>query len=173
MGANADVARADRKTFTGRRAFPRGFVVLLALIAALALPSAALADQPIVATQHVDYAITIPADQSPCGFDLVFTALGDNTVMTFSDGRQISRGILEHTISSPWRTLTSIGPASVHADLTTPGVFTDTGMQFSFHLPGAGIVWAQAGNFTFLPDGTVVEHGLDRFSPALCEALAP
>ncbi len=146
--------------------------VLGAMIAALALPHAALGAPPVVTTQHVDYAIAIPADQNPCGFDLVFTAVGDNTVMTFGDGHQISHGILEHTISSPWHTLTSIGPASVHTDLAT-GVSTDTGMQFAFHVPGEGVVLAQAGNFTFLPDGTVVEHGLDRFSPALCAALAP
>ena len=36
------------------------------------------------------------------------------------------------------------------------------------------VSWAfYVGNFTFLPDGTVVEHGLDRFDPALCIALAP
>ena len=43
---------------------------------------------------------------------------------------------------------------------------------FSFHVPGHGVVFAQAGNFRFLPDGTVVEHGLDRFSPVLCDVLA-
>lgn len=150
----------------------RKLFTLSAMVAALGIPATALADQPAVTTEHVDYAITIPADQNPCGFDLVFTALGDNTVTTFSDGQQISHGILQHTISSPWRTLTSIGPASVHTDLIT-GVSTDTGMQFSFHVPGAGVVLAQAGNFTFLPDGTVVEYGLDRFSPALCLVLAP
>ncbi len=150
----------------------RPFLVLIASMAALALPAVAAAAQPTVTTQHVDYAITIPGDQNPCGFDLVFTALGDITVRTFSDGRQLSQGILLHTISSPWHTLTSIGPASVHADLARPGVFTDTGMQFSFHVPGYGVVLAQAGNFTFLADGTVIAHGLDRFSPALCVVLA-
>ena len=33
------------------------------------------ADRPVVTTEHVDYAITIAADQNPCGFDLIFTAL--------------------------------------------------------------------------------------------------
>lgn len=146
--------------------------LLAAVVVALALPQAALGARPIVTTQHVDYAITIPADQNPCGFDLVFTALGDNTVMTFSDGRQISHGILEHTISSSWHTLTSIGPAPVHTDSAT-GVSTNTGMQFAFHVPGEGVVFAQAGNFTFRPDGTLVVHGLDRVSAALCAALAP
>jgi hypothetical protein len=61
----------------------------------------------------------------------------------------------------------------VHTDPVT-GVMIDTGMQFSFHVPGAGVVLAQAGNFTFLPDGTVIaESGLDRFSPELCVALGP
>jgi hypothetical protein len=59
----------------------------------------------------------------------------------------------------------------VHLDLDT-GVMTDTGMEFSFHVPGHGVVLAQAGSFSLLPDGTVIEHGLDRFSPALCEVLA-
>jgi hypothetical protein len=150
----------------------RRVLITLAVLATLALPATARADQPIVTTQHVEYAITIPADENPCGFDLVFTGLGDVAVTTFSDGRQTSHGILQHTISSLWHTLSSIGPASVHTDLST-GISTDTGMEFSFHLPGAGVVFAQAGNFIFLPDGTVIEHGLDRFDPALCVALAP
>jgi hypothetical protein len=150
----------------------RKLIILFASLAALAIPATALADQPVMTTEHVDYAITIPADQNPCGFDLVFTGVGDITVTTFSDGRQLSHGILQHTISSQWHTLSSIGPASVHTDLAT-GVSTDTGMEFSFHVAGEGVVFAQAGNFTFLPDGTVIEHGLDRFSPELCVALAP
>jgi len=143
----------------------------LVVLAALALPAGALADKPVVTTEHVDYAQLIPGDQNPCGFDLVFTGLGDVTVTTFSDGRQFTQGILQHTISGPGGTLSSIGPASVHIDLNT-GVATDTGMEFSFHVPGHGVVLASARNFSFLPDGTVVEHGLDRFSPVLCEVLA-
>jgi hypothetical protein len=50
---------------------------------------------------------------------------------------------------------------------------TDTGMEFSFQVPSSGVVFAQAGNFTFLPDGTVIAHGLDRLSPELCQVLAP
>jgi len=150
----------------------RRVLITFAVLGTLALPATARADQPIVTTQHVEYAVTIPADQNPCGFDLVFTALGDVTVTTFSDARQTSHGILQHTISSPWHTLNSIGPASVHTDLAT-GISTDTGMEFSFHVPRVGVVFAQVGNFTFLPDGTVIEHGLDRFDPALCIALAP
>lgn len=146
-------------------------LITFAVLATLAIPATAHADQPIVTTEHVDYAVTIPADQNPCGFDLVFTGLGDVTVTTFSDGRQTTHGDLAHTISSPWHTLSSKGPATVHIDLTT-GISTDTGMEFSFHVRGAGVVFAQAGNFTFLPDGTVIEHGLDRFSPELCVALA-
>src|SRR5262249_4562103 len=146
--------------------------ITFAVLATLALPATARADRPIVTTQHVEYAVTIPADQNPCGFDLVFTGLGDVTVTTFSNGRQTSHGILQHTIARPSHTLSSIGPASVHTDLGT-GISTDPGMEFSFHVPGAGLVFAQAGNFTFLPDGTVIEHGLDRFSPELCLALAP
>src|SRR3954470_17620244 len=154
----------------------RRVLIMFAVLGTLALPATARADQPIVTTQHVGYAITIPADQNPCGFDLVFTALGDVTVTVtvtgFSDGRQTSHGILQHTISSPWHTLNSIGPASVHTDLAT-GISTDTGMEFSFHVPRVGVAFAQVGNFTFLPDATVIEHGLDRFDPGLCTALAP
>lgn len=150
----------------------RRVLITLAVLATLALPAAARADAPLVTTEHVDYAITIPADQNPCGFDLVFTGLGDVTVTTFTDGQQTTHGSLQHTISSAWHTLSSKGPASVTTDLVT-GASTDHGMQFSFHVPGAGVVFAQAGNFTFLPDGTVIEHGLDRFSPELCVALSP
>jgi hypothetical protein len=92
-------------------------------------------------------------------------------VTTFSDGRQFDQGILQHTISGPGGTLSSIGPATVHVDPNT-GVMTDTGMEFSFHLPGQGVVVAQAGKFSFLPDGTVIAHGLDLFSTAVCDVLA-
>ncbi|HET7758560.1 MAG TPA: hypothetical protein VFK62_01440 [Gaiellaceae bacterium] len=143
-----------------------GFVVVLAL----ALPSGALADKPVVTTQHVDMSIPIPAG-TLCGFDVVFTEVGDLTVTTFSDGSQLYQGILQHTITGPGGTLSSIGPAPVHFDVHT-GVVTDTGMEFSFHVPGLGVVLAQAGNFSFLPDGTVVALGLNRFSSALCEVLA-
>jgi len=140
-------------------------------VLALALPAGALADHPVVTPEHIDFTITIPADQNPCGFDLVFTGVGDVTFTTFSDGRQFEQGILRHTISGPGGTLSSIGPAPVHLDLIS-GVMTDTGMEFSFHVPGQGVVLAQAGNFSFLPDGTVISHGLNRFSPALCPVLA-
>jgi hypothetical protein len=150
----------------------RTFLATLVFLVALAIPATALADAPVVTTEHVDFAVTIPADQNPCGFDLVFTGVGDVNVTTFSDGRQLTQGILTHTISSQWHTLSSIGPASVHTNLAA-GAMTDTGMEFSFQVPGSGVVFAQAGNFTFLPDGTVIAHGLDRFSPALCQVLAP
>jgi hypothetical protein len=144
----------------------------LVILAALVLPASALADKPAVTAMHVDYTQVIPGDQNPCGFDLMFTGLGDLSVTTFSDGTQIAQGILQHTVSGPGATLSSIGPASVHIDPNT-GIATDTGMQFSFHVPGEGVVLAQAGNFSFLPDGTVVAiHGLNLFSPALCDVLA-
>ena len=149
----------------------RSLLVSLVVIVALALPAGALADQPVVMTVHEDSTITIPADQNICGFDLVFTGVGDVTVTTFSDGRQFDQGILQHTISGPGGTLSSIGPATVHLDPNT-GVMTDTGMEFSFHVPGQGVVLAQAGKFSFLPDGTVISYGLNLFSPALCDVLA-
>jgi hypothetical protein len=148
----------------------RTLLVSLVVVVALALPAGALADQPVVTTEHIDFKITIPAGQL-CGFDVVFTGVGDVTFTTFSDGRQFEQGILQHTISGPAGTLSSIGPAPVHLDLNT-GVMTDTGMEFSFHVPGDGVVLAQAGNFSFLPDGTVISFGLNRFSPALCDVLA-
>jgi hypothetical protein len=149
----------------------RTLLVVLVFIFALALPAGALADRPVVTTEHVDYAVTLPADQNPCGFDIVFTGLGDVKVTTFADGREFDQGILQHTLSGPGGTLSSIGPATVHVDPNT-GVMTDTGMEFSFHVPGQGVVVAQAGKFSFLPDGTVISHGLNLFSPAVCAVLA-
>lgn len=143
-----------------------GLIVLIAF----ALPAGALADKPGVTTQPVDMSIPIPAG-TLCGFDLAFTETGNLTVTTFSDGSQFFQGILQHTIIGPGGTLSSIGPAPVHFDVNT-GVITDTGMQFSFHVPGDGVVFAQTGSLSFLPDGTVVAIGLNRFSPVLCEVLA-
>ncbi len=148
----------------------RTSLVGLVVVLALALPAGALADKPVVTTQHVEMAVPIPAG-TLCPFDVVFTELGDLKVTTFSDGSQLYQGILQHTIVGPGGTLSSIGPAPVHFDAAT-GVITDTGMQFSFHVPGHSVVFAQAGRLSFLPDGTVVEIGLNRLSPALCEVLA-
>src|SRR5436189_4835757 len=90
---------------TEGRASMRSLLGSLVVLAALALPAGALAGRPVVTTEHVDYAVLIPADQNPCGFDLVFTGLGDVTVTTFADGRQTDHGILQHTISGPGGTL--------------------------------------------------------------------
>ena len=82
-------------------------------------------------------------------------------------------GSLTHTVSSAWHTLTSNGPAPVHIDLTS-GLVTDTGMEFAFHIPGSGIVWAQAGRFVFNDIGPVSYSGLNTLDTgALCAALAP
>jgi hypothetical protein len=70
----------------------RTFLATLVFLVALAIPATALADAPVVTTEHVDFAVTIPADQNPCGFDLVFTGVGDLNVTTFSDGRQLTQG---------------------------------------------------------------------------------
>ena len=117
----------------------------LGVLAALVWPASAFADAPVVTSEHVDYSVVIPGAENPCGFDLVFTGLGDVKKTTFSDGREFDQGILQHTISGPGGTLTSIGPATVHTDPNT-GIPTDTGMEFSFHVPGSGVVVAQVGN---------------------------
>jgi hypothetical protein len=69
------------------------------------------------------------------------------------------------------REILAAPPTEVHLDLNS-GVLTDTGMKFSFHVPGHGVVLAAAGSFCFLPDGTEIGHGLDLFSPELCDVLA-
>ena len=125
-----------------------------------------------------DYNVTFTGADSPCNFDITFSATGTVNVTTFYDNagnpiRQSVHGALTHTVSSAWHTLTSNGPAPVHIDLTS-GLATDTGMEFAFHIPGRGVVWAEDGRFVFGDLGVISYTGLNTLdTDALCAALAP
>ena len=124
-----------------------------------------------------DYSQTFTGADSPCGFDITFSAAGTVTVTTYYDNtgtpiRESVHGSLAHTVSSAWHTLSSKGPAPVHIDLTA-GVAVDTGKEFAFHIPGAGVVWAQNGRFVFGDIGLISYSGLNSLdTAALCGALA-
>jgi hypothetical protein len=51
----------------------------------------------------------------------------------------------------------------------------DTGMEYSFHLPGDGVIFGQAGRLTFAPDGSQLSFvGMSvSNTDLLCAALAP
>jgi hypothetical protein len=52
--------------------------------------------------------------------------------------------------------------------------YADTGMEFAFHIPGSGVVWAQSGRFVFSDIGLITYNGLNTLNTdALCAALAP
>jgi hypothetical protein len=157
----------------------RRLVLPALLLAALALPAASAATAPSVETLQVDDAQVLTGADSPCPFDVTFTSTGTVKVTTFFDGsgapvRQTIHGSLTHTLFSQWHTLVSKGPAPVHIDLAS-GQMVDTGMEFSFHLPGDGIVLGQAGRATFAADGTPLSFvGMSVLNAdALCAALGP
>jgi hypothetical protein len=145
---------------------------------ALSLASAASASTPTTVQMPSDYTVTFTGADSPCDFDITFTGAGTVTVTTYYDNagnpiRESAHGSLTHTVSSAWHTLTSKGPAPVHIDLTT-GLATETGMEFAFHIPGSGIVWAQDGRFVFGDIGPISYSGLNTLdTDALCAALVP
>jgi hypothetical protein len=154
------------------------FVPML-LLAALAVPAAASARAPSVVTLPVDDSIVFAGADSPCGFDITFTSTGTVKATTFFDGdgnplRQTIHGSLTHTFFSAWHTLVSKGPAPVHIDLAA-GQMVDTGMEYSFHLPGDGVIFGQAGRLTFAADGSFLSFvGMSvSNTDLLCAALAP
>ena len=156
----------------------RTLLIALVAIAAGALAAGAAARTPTTVTEPTDYSETFSGPDSPCGFDVTFTGSGTVTVTTYYDSsgqpvRASAHGSLTHTVSSQWHTLTSNGPAPVHLDLAT-GLYTDTGKEFAFHVPGAGVVWAQNGRFDFGDIGVISYSGLNTLdTDALCAALAP
>jgi len=156
----------------------RTLLIALVAIAAGALATGAAARTPTTVTEPTDYSQTFSGPDSPCGFDVTFTGSGTVTVTTYYDSsgqpvRASAHGSLTHTVSSQWHTLSSNGPAPVHLDLAT-GLYTDTGKEFAFHVPGAGVVWTQNGRFVFGDIGVISYSGLNTLdTDALCAALAP
>jgi hypothetical protein len=151
----------------------------LAAAAAL-LPTRALADQPSVQSMTVNTSQLIPAG-SLCPFDLAFAGTGTIKMTTYLDQNgvptsQFVDGALLHTLSSPWASISTNGPAPVHIDLST-GQQTITGNEFHFTLQGAGVVLAGAGRLVLDSQNVQISYsGLnvpaDRIG-ALCAALGP
>ena len=172
--------RLDLHALKGTFAMTRRSFVPIAVIAAtaaLVLAHAASATPPTTEEMPADYSQTFTGADSPCAFDITFSAAGTVTVTTYYDNtgtpiRESAHGSLAHTVSSAWHTLSSKGPAPVHLDLTA-GVAVDTGKEFAFHIPGAGVVWAQNGRFVFGDISLISYSGLNSLdTAALCGALA-
>jgi hypothetical protein len=153
-------------------------IAVLTAFAALVLANTASATTPTTAQMPADSSQSFSGADSPCGFDITFTAAGTVTVTTYYGNagvpvRQSIHGSLDHTVTSAWHSLSSKGPAPVHIDLTA-GLAIDTGKEFAFHIPGAGAVWAQNGRFVFGDAGLISFTGLNSLDTAtLCAALAP
>ena len=150
----------------------------LAMLAGFFPPPAA-AQSPTIERIAVNDVQVFTGTDSPCSFDITFTGTGTIALTTYYDQggaplRQAVHGALTHTVSSAWRTLTSNGPAPVHIDLVS-GQMVDTGKEFGFHVPGAGVIFGQSGRLTLAADGgqlSFVGHSIVD-SAALCAALAP
>src|SRR5256886_15131394 len=87
------------------------------------LANTASATPPTTVQMPGDYSQSFSGPDSPCGFDITFSAAGAVTVTTYYDNaglpiRESVHGSLSHTVSSAWHTLFSKGPAPVHIDLT-------------------------------------------------------
>jgi hypothetical protein len=90
--------------------------------------------------------------------------------------RQFARGVdFLETYSANGKAISSRTPATVHYD-PARNMLVGTGSQRHFIVPGAGIVYAQAGRFVIdLGTGNAVSvSGLDvPQSEDFCAALAP
>lgn len=157
----------------------RSLALSAAAAVAVVVAGPAVATPPTVELVPVDYAQVFSGPDSPCGFDVTLTGRGTVRQTTYYDAagapvRMSVHGALTHTISSAWHTLVSNGPAPVHVDLAT-GQMVDTGMELSFHVPGSGVVFGQAGRLVLAADETQISFvGMSVLKPgALCAALAP
>jgi hypothetical protein len=149
----------------------------------LAAPAAALATPPVTDTIEVDETFVFPigSAENPCPFELTYHNRGTFIVTTHVDAdgtivRQFARGtdFLE-TYSANGKEISSITPATIHFDPAT-NMLIGTGNQRHFIVPGAGVVYAQAGRFVIdLATGDLVSSsGLDiPLSAEICTALTP
>src|SRR3954469_16800605 len=157
----------------------RHIVIVVAVAVAAFFPLTASAQQPAVELVPVNDLQVFAGADSPCPFDITFTGVGTIRLTTYYDAsglpiRQSVHGSLSHTIFSAWHTLVSNGPAPVHIDLAG-GQMVDTGKEFAFHVPGAGILFGQSGRLVLGADGTQISFAGNSVvdTAALCSALAP
>src|SRR3954464_8237407 len=116
------------------------FIPIALAAASLLLANAASASPPTRAEMPGDYSQTFTGADSPCGFDITFSAAGTVTVTTYYDNaglpiRLSIHGSLTHTVPRAGPSLSSKGPAPVLIDLTT-GAAIAAGKEFAFHIPG-------------------------------------
>jgi hypothetical protein len=149
----------------------------------LAAPAAALATPPETDTIVVDETFVYPvgSTDNPCPFELTYHNSGTFIVTTHLDAdgttvRQFARGtdFLE-TYSANGKEISSITPATIHFDPAT-NTLVGTGNQRHFIVPGAGVVYAQAGRFVIdLVTGELItSSGLDiPLGAEICTALTP
>jgi hypothetical protein len=158
-------------------------LTMLLAATVLAVPAAALATPPETDTIVVDDLFVYPVGSAdnPCPFELTYHNRGTFIVTTHVDAdgtivRQFARGtdFLE-TYSANGKQISSITPATVHFDPAT-NTLIGTGNQRHFIVPGAGVVYAQAGRFVIdLATGELLSSsGLDiPLSAEICAALRP
>jgi hypothetical protein len=150
---------------------------------ALAAPAAALATPPETDTIVVDETFVYPvgSTDNPCPFELTYHNSGTFIVTTHLDAdgttvRQFARGtdFLE-TYSANGKEISSITPATIHFDPAT-NTLIGTGNQRHFIVPGAGVVYAQAGRFVIdlVTGDLITSSGLDiPLDAEICTALTP
>jgi len=160
-------------------------LVLLLALTALALPVAVFATPPVTETMPIDETFLLPAgtEGNPCSFDLTYHNQGTFLLTTHFDSAgapvrvfaRSSPGHFLETYSANGKEISARSTAVVHLDLAT-NTLVGTGNQRHFIVPGAGIVFAQAGRFVIdFPDGGILSvSGLDIPQGAeFCAALAP
>ena len=89
------------------RTLPITIAILTAGIALL-LANTASATPPTTVQMPGDYSQSFSGPDSPCGFDITFSAAGAVTVTTYYDNaglpiRESVHGSLSHTVSSAWQ----------------------------------------------------------------------
>ena len=156
--------------------------ILIFTVTALVVPIVVFATPPSTEAISFDdtFVYASGVDENPCSFELTYRNEGTYLVTTHLDSagvavRQFARGIdFLETYSANGKTVSSRTPASIHFDVAT-NTLVGTGNQRHFIVPGAGIVYAQAGRFVIdLATGEVSSAGLDvPQGDNFCAALAP
>ena len=156
--------------------------ISLFALAALVVPMGVFATPPTTEPLVFDdtFVYAPGTDENPCSFELTYRNVGTYLVTTHFDSsgvavRQFARGIdFLETYSANGKAIPSRTSASVHLDAAT-NTLVGTGNQRHFTVPGAGILYAQAGRFVIdLNTGTISSTGLNvPQGDEFCSALAP
>jgi hypothetical protein len=161
--------------------------LVIALLAAAALASAASADKPVTTITNVDRTFTFPAGPAGCPFPFLVHTEGTFRETVFADGKDATHAVDFHvTYTNPANgkvlTTTLAGPFTVEPNGDGTVTVTINGNDGHITAPGEGTIFAAVGKLVYIADpgdvltplAIVKSTGRQDPSqfPATCEGLS-